>query len=310
MALSPTIIGIGLATLDVLIRLEEMPTFERGGRFESIALDGGGPVGTALVAASRLGLSTAYLGTAGTDEMAERKLLSLKENGVDISRVVRREGPEKQIIICYVRQSDGERFFSGRQGLGDNPLTVDELDREFITGAKFLHLDGFQGDAALQAAAWAKEAGTTVVYDASKRNPKGKVGQHALDLLPHVDVLISGGGFVQALTGIEDTVEGCRKALTFGPGIAVQTEGEHGSCTVTADEAFRTPCFPVEVVDTTGAGDVFHGAYLVGLAHGWDLRRTATFASAVSAITCMHLGGRHGIPGMEMVEEFLKKRTC
>lgn len=74
----------------------------------------------------------------------------------------------------------------------------------------------------------------------------------------------------------------------------MQTEGEQGSNTATATEQFHTPAFKVEVVDTTGAGDVFHGAYLYGLVQGWDLAHVARFASATAAIKCMHLGGRAG----------------
>ena len=88
----------------------------------------------------------------------------------------------------------------------------------------------------------------------------------------------------------------------------VQTVGIDGSYTVTADEQFHTPAFEVDVVDTTGAGDVFHGAYLAGLLRGWDLRRVAIFSSAVSAIKCTRLGGRAGIPRFDKVLAFLRER--
>lgn len=78
---------------------------------------------------------------------------------------------------------------------------------------------------------------------------------------------------------------------------------------VTHDDEFHRPAFQVEVIDTTGAGDVFHGAYLVGLVKGWDLRRTARFASAVSAIHCTVLGNRKGVPSMDAVEAFLRTRS-
>jgi len=84
---------------------------------------------------------------------------------------------------------------------------------------------------------------------------------------------------------------------------------QDGSYTVSPDDEFHTPAFEVNVIDTTGAGDVFHGAYLAGLVKGWDLRRIATFASAVSAIHCTVLGNRKGIPSMEEVETFLRERS-
>ena len=89
----------------------------------------------------------------------------------------------------------------------------------------------------------------------------------------------------------------------------MQTEGEGGSYTLTAEERFHTPAFDVEVIDTTGAGDVFHGAYIVGLLHGWDLRRVALFSTAVAAIKCTKLGGRAGIPCYDEVLAFLRERN-
>jgi len=94
----------------------------------------------------------------------------------------------------------------------------------------------------------------------------------------------------------------------MGPRIFVETVGEEGSYTVTADERFHTPAFQVDVVDTTGAGDVFHGAYIVGLLHGWNVRQVALFSTAVSAIKCTKLGGRAGIPGFEGTLAFLQER--
>jgi ribokinase len=96
--------------------------------------------------------------------------------------------------------------------------------------------------------------------------------------------------------------------LSLGPQIVVQTEGKDGSYTLTAEERFHTPAFDIRVVDTTGAGDVFHGAYLVGLLHGWNLQDVAIFATAVSAIKCTHLGGRKGIPTFEQTLTFLQQQ--
>ena len=131
---------------------------------------------------------------------------------------------------------------------------------------------------------------------------------HLTELIQHVDVLIGGSGFVPALTGVTDIWEAGRAALKIGPRVVVQTEGADGSYTVTKDEEFHLPCFKIDVVDTTGAGDVFHGAYIVGLLRGWDLRRVALFSTAVSALKCTKLGGRAGIPTFDQTISFLKER--
>jgi sulfofructose kinase len=296
-----------MSTLDVLIRLGEMPTWERGARIEGFSLDGGGPVGTACVAASRLGARTGFVGIAGNDVVAELKLHSLRENDVDTSHVVIRDRPETQVVVVYVSEETGERVFSGLRGFGDDPLTPAELDREYITSAAWLHLDGSHTEAAIAAARWMHQAGKEVAIDCGKTDA-ASVSPHLRELLRHVDVLICGQGFGRALTGHSEPWAAGEAALAFGPRLVVQTEGVQGSYTVTADRRFHTPAFEVEVLDTTGAGDVFHGAYLVGLLRGWPLEGVAHFASAVAALKCTHLGGRRGIPSLDETAAFLEAR--
>ncbi len=300
------VVGLGMCTLDVLLRLKDMPTWERGTRISDFRLDGGGPVGTAMVTAARLGARVGFIGTAGNDESAELKLRSMIEAGVDISRLVTYPGQEDQVVFVFVHAETGERTFSG-VGREQRPvLKAEDMDRDYITSAEYLHLDGFHYEVALQAAKWMREDGKKVVLDGHKTS--GTVRSHLRDLIEHVDVLISGSGFAKGLTGISDIWEAGQAALEMGPSIFVQTEGEEGSYTITPDERFHTPAFPVEVVDTTGAGDVFHGAYIVGLLHGWNLQQVAQFATAASAIECTKLGGRVGIPCFDEVTSFLEKR--
>jgi ribokinase len=147
-------------------------------------------------------------------------------------------------------------------------------------------------------------AGKPVMFDAGRTSEKQLSGEN-IDLVRHTDYLISGSGFLQALTGIDDVLEAGRKALEMGPWVVVQTEGEQGSITITREDSFHTPAFPVDVVDTTGAGDVFHGAYLYGIRQGWNLRRIARFSAAAAALECTALGGRIAMPTLTAVEQFL-----
>lgn len=306
--MSPTVAGLGLACLDVLIRCKDMPTWETGGRISAFRLDGGGPVGTAMVAVQKLGVEAGYIGVAGNDRAAELKMSFLTEYGVDVSRVVRRESPETQVVIVYVDEETGERTFAGLRGMGMAPLAPAELDRDYILSADYLHLDGIHHEAAVQAARWMKEAGKPVVYDGHKTSADSAPPQ-VRETIELVDVLICGEGFGYALSGIRDPYEAGAAILDIGPRIVVQTLGARGSITVTRDEQFATPAFAVDVVDTTGAGDVFHGAYIVGLHHGWPLPQVAQFATAVSAIKCTGLGGRGPSPSLHQVMAFLAERN-
>jgi sulfofructose kinase len=304
---TPQIVGLGLATLDVLIRLKEMPTWEHGAPVSGFRFDGGGLVGTAMVAAARLGARVGFVGTAGSDEAAELKLRSFVECGVDLSHLVRRDGPEDQVVLVYVHSETGERTFAGAGGWARQPIQVEELDKAYLVAADYLHVDGLlHYEATLQAAQWMKEAGKTVVMDGSKTS--GPVREGHRRLVPYVDVLITGEGFARGLTGEEDIWAAGEKVLEMGPRIFCETVGERGCYTITRDDRFHVPAFEVDVVDTTGAGDVFHGAYIVGMMHGWTPRQCAQFSTAVSAIKCTKLGGRAGIPTFEQTMAFLKER--
>lgn len=300
------IIGLGMACVDVAVRMEELPSWEHDSVVTGFTLADGGAAGTACCAASILGMRTGFVDTFGTDEMATRKVDALKRWGVDVSRMVPREGPEDNVVVVYVHEPTGERSFGHSKGMRTRPIRPEELDRGYITSGSFLHMDATHVEAGIQAAGWMHDAGKTVVLDAARTSKP--IRPEVRDLVAVTDILICGSGFAPMLTGRKDIREAGRAALDFGPRIVVQTEGADGSYTVSGDGEFHIPAFNVNVVDTTGAGDVFHGAYLVGLLKGWDLERIATFASAVSAIHCTVLGNRKGIPTFQEVEAFLEQR--
>jgi ribokinase len=257
--------------------------------------------------ASAFGVKTGFIDTYGNDDMAALKYRKLDEAGVDLSQMVRRDSAEDHIFIVYVHEATGERYFSSLPEFLSQPVLVEELDRDYITSADYLHLDCCHSDAGLQAAQWMHEAGKQVVLDAGRTN--SPIPKQTRALVEETDVLICGSGFGAMLTGQKEVWDIANAILEIGPRVVVQTEGEDGNYTLSRDKQFHTPAFEVDIVDTTGAGDVFHGAYLVGLAKGWELERIARFSSAVSALHCTVLGNRKGIPAMDEVEEFLKARA-
>lgn len=301
------IVGLGMSTLDVLMRMGDMPTWDGPCGITDFGLDGGGPVGTACVAAARLGARVGYVGTVGDDLVGELKTRFMSDHGVDLSRIVHVEGPESQVVGVYVHEQTGERVFSALKRFRTTHLPVEALDRSYIASAQFLHLDGFYHDCAVQAAQWVHEAGGRVCMDC-RRTEERTVPTETLELLSHVDILVCGSGFCHALTGEENIWAAGPAAFAFGPQIVVETQGEAGSFSFSGDQSFHTPAFEVEVLDTTGAGDVFHGAYLVGLLHGWDLQLTSQFSTAASALKCSKLGGRRGIPRFDETIAFLAQR--
>jgi len=300
------IVGLGLAITDIVLRVERMPTWDDPRGLEDFTIADGGPAGTACFVASTFGLETGFVDTIGSDSMAEHRRRSLEVAGVDTSRLIPREGPEDHVVVVWVDAGTGERTFSFRRGFLSQPVEPAELDREYITSAGFLHLDGSHHKAALEAARWMHESGGMVVMDGTSTDRPIPDGMRRL--VEETDYLICGSGFGHQLTGEADLERAGRQMLELGPRVVVQTEGNNGCYTTSRDRHFHTPAFEVEVIDTTGAGDVFHGAYLVGLAKQWELERTAAFASAVAALHCTVLGNRNGIPSMAEAEALIEAR--
>ncbi len=157
--------------------------------------------------------------------------------------------------------------------------------------------------AGLAAARWAKEAGITVVLD-------GDTMRDGIDEpVKLTDVLIASRNFAVKFTGEDNPRKAIIKMHSLGPEIVGVTLGADGCVLSKGTNVLHKPAFKVDVVDTTGAGDVFHGAFIYGLLKGWSLETTAQFSSAVSAIKCMKLGGRAGISSLGKMKEFLTSRS-
>ena len=306
MTASCDLIGLGLRCLDITIQVGSMPGRGQSGEALGIALQGGGPAGTAAVAAARLGARAGYAGTVGSDFLGELKYRTLSDYGVDLRGLVRRGAPEHQVALVFV-DGAGERSFMPARPLRENPLLVSELDRDYLTAAKILIVDGFHPEAALTAARWMRSASKKVLLDLQK--PECAMPPEMSELVSLSNILISGEGGLQTVTGIGEPLEAGRKILSMGARLVVETWGERGSLTVTADEHFVTPAFPVRAVNTTGAGDVFHGAYAAALLEGRDLRETARFASAAAALTCTKMSGFDRIPDRAAVERLLQEKS-
>jgi sugar/nucleoside kinase (ribokinase family) len=160
-------------------------------------------------------------------------------------------------------------------------------------------VDGIDAAAALQAVRWAREAGMRVTMDGERLVPGIE------DVWPQVDLLVCNPRFIRGTTGQAAAEDGLREMADQGPARVAVTLAAEGVLGYEGGRWIRVPGFPIEPVDTNGAGDVFHGACAVGELRGWPLEWTLTFANAVAAMKCRFLGGRRGIPRLPEVIEFL-----
>jgi sulfofructose kinase len=302
MSKHPAVVGVGCAALDYLGVVPGMPGFDDAEAVmaQQWLISGGGPAATALVALARLGVEAAYLGVLGADIVGQAVRAEFVREGVDVGRLRFDTAFRSLTSLVLVQAGTGRRaFISFRDS--DPGFEWTEQDQELIRQARFLHLDGWYPGIGLRAAEIARQAGVPVCLDAYR------VDERTAEWVALADVLIATESFPRRYTGEEDLESASQILLAQGPDVVAVTLSERGCLVVTREGSFRVAGFPVQVVDTTGAGDVFHGAFLYGLLQSWSLARTATFANAAGALACRQLGGRSAIPSLAELEAFLDR---
>jgi sulfofructose kinase len=297
------IVGLDTPWFDEVIHLEEVPPENRNGRILSATCQGGGKVSTALAAAGRLGAPAAIIAVMGTGARSDFLIEDFIAHGVDIAHIRRALGYRDGFSVVLSDKKSGGRRILWRPVSDENRLCVEDVERAraAIKGARFLHLCHL-GEPDLYAARIAHAAGVQVCFDADT---------YREEFMPHldtVDILIGSEEFYLSYFADTDAkaYERNIRAL-YGRGFStvIFTFGAEGCKGISPEGYFELPAFRVEVVDTVGAGDVFHGAYLAGLCKGMSAEEAARYASGASAVKCMAEGGRAGIPDDAMLREFL-----
>ncbi|BDV41823.1 ribokinase [Geotalea uraniireducens] len=297
----PVVTGIGQCCWDTLAVVDAYPAADSKVEAAAWEEQGGGPAATALVTLARFGIACRFAGVVGDDEAGTLIRRGLRAEGVDVAALATRAGSVSQRALIVVERGSGRRTIVWQRPTG-RPLSAAEVTPELLAGSRLLHLDGLMAEASLQAARLARCAGIPVMVDAGRLRP-GMV-----ELAGCCDYLVAAEQFFRDLGWDGDEARFRRLAAGLGAPVVTVTLGPRGSLTWRADDFFPTPAFPVAVVDSTGAGDVFHGAYLYGVLRGWPLRRTVTFAAAAAALKCRFLGAQRGIPPLAGVEELLRER--
>lgn len=293
-----TIAALGIACLDFLALASQAPV---GGtaRIRRLVIAGGGLSATAAVAAARLGARTRLLTRVGDDDIGRQVLDGLEREGVDTSGSAIIAGAATPCSIVMVDPDTGDRTIYHYPGRGLEQAPTPQVD--FVRSTQALLVDAFWREAALAAAQTARAAGVPVIADFAP-------GADVEDLAGLVDVFIVPESWARARGAAEDPAAALRLLHSYGAKIAVVTAGERGCWYSSGDETGHCPAFQIEVMDTTGAGDVFHGAFAYALARKWEVARCVEFAAAVAALKCRELGGRAGIPSLAETLDLLGAR--
>ena len=294
------VVGQGVCAVDYLCRLPHYPRLDEKTELMEFSMQGGGPVPTALVALARLGARACYLGKVGDDHEGRFIRQTLEQEGVDVSGLVVSPRSRTTRAFVWIDGPSGLKSIAAdRTGL--ESMRPGEISREQVTAGRYLLIDGKEIEVALTAARWARQAGAEVILDVGSQRTRAE------ELLGLTDYLIVSESFILQFDGHEDPEAVARDLSRLGPRVVVVTLGHRGSICLSGNELIRQEAFSVPVVDTTGAGDVFHGGFIYGLLQGWDLADIIRFASAAAAIKCGHMGGREGVPSLSQVEEFLAR---
>jgi sulfofructose kinase len=294
------IISIGLVCHDNLVVVPSLATVSGGTRVRAVLAQCGGVAATAAVAARALGARVQLWARVGDDDYGSFVLTELRRRGVDTSQVIVIEGARTPVSTVLVEEGTGERRFLYYPGEGLD-AECDPPDYARVDRAKALLADGRLPEVCLTAARRAREAGVPVVTDV------GHAREHEVSLLHLADYPVISELALAEIASGQELGEFADELLAGAARAVIVTRGERGAWLKERGRSQRLiGAFPVEVVDTTGAGDVFHGAFAWAIANGRSPERAVEVASAAAAIACTALGGQSAAPDEATAEEALR----
>lgn len=295
------IVGVGLNATDTLIVIPHFPAYGGKVPLTSELVSPGGQVATALVTCSKLGLRGKYIGTVGDDERGRIQIDSLRQTNIDLQDVEIRANCANQSAYILVDQSTGERTVLWRR---DDCLRIvgENITAEKIACGRLLHIDGHDTDAVARAAHIARENRIPVSVDVDTIYP-------GFDrVLPNVDYLVASSEFPARWTGETDPFHALELIQReYHMRMAAMTLGQYGALARVNSEFMYSPGFVMECVDTTGAGDVFHGAFCYAVLQNMPMREALEFSNAMGALNCTALGARGCIGTEEQARELVQR---
>jgi len=284
------VIGLGCVCWDIVGTVRQYPAIDEKTELQQLLQQGGGQASTAMVAVARLGGRACICGRVSDDEFGHKNFAEFQAEGVDTGCLEVLPGETSQFAFCVAEEGSGHRTIFWKHG-SVGKLDPASLDRAALLNCKCLLVDGHHIHAAIQAARWARQAGIPTVLDMERPQPDNP------ELLESCDYPILPEVYARTHSGLDDPIEAGRKLHEDLGRLVIITRGAEGAIAFKDGEMHHQPAFHVDpVIDTTGAGDVYHGAFAYGLTLGYDLAENMRFAAAAAALKCLALGGRTGIP--------------
>ncbi|MDF2145035.1 carbohydrate kinase family protein [Knoellia sp. p5-6-4] len=288
----PKVLFVGAATVDSIALVPSFPHPDERVVADELVFAGGGPAATAAVAAARLGVPAAFVGTVGDDTDGRRIVEGLEEEGVDVSGITVARGTRSGASVIVVDHGRGTRAICARPGPALDPVVVAAA----VDGADWVHTDhvGWGPVRAAVPAGSGPRLSVDLGYPVAGFTPAG------VDLFaPSLEALRTVHGPLEPAALLSAALDG-------GAQRVVATDGSRGSYGADASgERAHAPAVAVDVVSTLGAGDVFHGALLAAHVRGLGLEAALHYANTTAALSCQGLDGRSAIPSHERVEALM-----
>lgn len=295
------ITGVGAAVLDHINLIEYYPNEDGSTHITKIIDQGGGACATAIVAANRLGMHGQMIASIGDDEIGKAILRGLDQEQIDTTMVEIIPGANSPHSEIMVNPETGTRTkFVCNNTLPPIEWTKDQAD--LIKNSDILHVDGTRYDNAMAAIIIARENGILVSVDGCHMEEDRELNR-AMACMS--DILIMNARYPKLVAKTETTEEALAYFASQGPKIVISTQGTKGCLAWIDGKVEVFPAYSVKAVDSTGAGDVFHGAFLASYAQEGDVRRAIRYASIAAALKCTQIGGRAGIPSDEEIRSYL-----
>lgn len=297
----------GVHVLDIHVRhVESIPSGSEGALVEQIRMSPAGTAGGTAVVLAKLGADVAGMGAVGADPLGEVLLDLLEKEGVDVSRLVRKEEVQTSSSVLPVRPN-GDRPAWHCVG-ANGAFTLDDADLDAVAEVDLLHLGGPEflgGEAAARLLEHARSNGTVTSVDMLAPGDPDML-EWVGAALPHADYFLPNDEQLLGLTGAATLEDAAATLLDRGVGCVAATCGASGALVATADGTHRVPAFEVDVVDTTGCGDAFSAGFLVAVLGGRTPAEAAVIGNAAAAQVVQGLGSDHGEFDLASVEAFAR----
>lgn len=284
--------GLGQCAWDYIGEIDKYPPADTKCEMSAMVTQGGGPVATALVALSRWGFYCSFCGLVGSDAFGSYIINSLRDENIDTSQIITREGFNSQFAFIAAEKNGGKRSIFWRRPTGQSILQ-NELNYDLLSQARVFHTDGLFSEASIAAARYAKKAGVVVVVDA------GTLREGMLELAKYSDYFIVSESFARDLINADNPHHACEELQRLGPEVVGVTLGARGYLALHNNQWIEKEACQVNAVDTTGCGDLFHAGLTNGLLNGWNLEKTLDFSAWAAARVSTKLGGQAGIPSLD-----------